>query len=79
MIFGLASPGLLFLAFGTRDEFPLRVEGCRNQHSDILETVEQSQPHSSNQSQVRAKMSLNDLEFAYAPVRDQVRDLREYL
>jgi hypothetical protein len=25
------------------------------------------------------RMSLNDLEFAYAPVRDQVRDLREYL
>jgi hypothetical protein len=24
-------------------------------------------------------MSVNDLEFAYAPVRDQVRDLREYL
>jgi hypothetical protein len=24
-------------------------------------------------------MSINDLEFAYAPVRDQVRDLREYL
>ncbi|MGA2249718.1 peptide chain release factor 2 [Terracidiphilus sp.] len=24
-------------------------------------------------------MTLNDLEFAYAPVRDQVRDLREYL
>ena len=24
-------------------------------------------------------MSLNDLEFAYSPVRDQVRDLREYL
>jgi len=24
-------------------------------------------------------MSLNDLEFAYAPVRTQVRDLREYL
>ncbi len=22
---------------------------------------------------------LNDLEFAYAPVRDKVRDLREYL
>jgi hypothetical protein len=34
----------------------------------------------SNPSQVkRAKMSLNDLEFAYAPVRNQVRDLREYL
>ena len=28
---------------------------------------------------LRAKMSVNDLEFAYAPVRDQVRDLREYL
>jgi hypothetical protein len=28
----------------------------------------------------RANMaSFNDLEFAYAPVRDQVRDLREYL
>ena len=24
-------------------------------------------------------MTLNDLEFAYSPVRDQVRDLREYL
>ncbi|MDE3200602.1 MAG: peptide chain release factor 2 [Acidobacteriota bacterium] len=24
-------------------------------------------------------MSINDLEFAYAPIRDQVRDLREYL
>jgi hypothetical protein len=24
-------------------------------------------------------MALSDLEFAYAPVRDQVRDLREYL
>ena len=31
-------------------------------------------------SQVTSKaMSLNDLEFACAPVRDQVRDLREYL
>jgi len=27
----------------------------------------------------KSKMSLNDLEFAYAPVRNQVRDLREYL
>ncbi len=35
----------------------------------------------SYQSQVlkSKRMSLNDLEFAYAPVRDQVRDLREYL
>jgi len=24
-------------------------------------------------------MALNDLEFVYAPVRNQVRDLREYL
>jgi hypothetical protein len=32
--------------------------------------------------QVKGKsktMSINDLEFAYAPARDQVRDLREYL
>jgi hypothetical protein len=37
--------------------------------------VSQSKP-----SQVKSQaMSLNDLEFAYAPVRDQVRDLREYL
>jgi hypothetical protein len=28
---------------------------------------------------LKSKMSLNDLEFAYAPVRNQVRDLREYL
>jgi hypothetical protein len=42
--------------------------------------VKITQIHSPNQSQVkRAKMTLNDLEFAYAPVRDQVRDLREYL
>jgi hypothetical protein len=30
-------------------------------------------------SQVRHSSMLNDLEFAYAPVRDRVRDLREYL
>jgi hypothetical protein len=35
-----------------------------------------SNPKSGHTSQA---MSLNDLEFAYAPVRDQVRDLREYL
>jgi hypothetical protein len=28
---------------------------------------------------IEHKMTLNDLEFAYAPLRDQVRDLREYL
>lgn len=35
-----------------------------------------------NSDKVRSKraiMALNDLEFAYAPLRDQVRDLREYL
>jgi hypothetical protein len=35
--------------------------------------------HRPAQSQVIRAMSLNDLEFAYAPVRNQVRDLREYL
>jgi hypothetical protein len=29
--------------------------------------------------QVSEMSSLNDLEFAFAPVRDTVRDLREYL
>lgn len=29
--------------------------------------------------QVPANTMLSDLEFAYAPVRDKVRDLREYL
>ena len=38
----------------------------------MLFTVQKSQGKSQ-------AMSLNDLEFAYAPVRDQVRDLREYL
>jgi hypothetical protein len=35
----------------------------------------------STQSQVLKEqtVSISDLEFAYAPVRDQVRDLREYL
>ncbi|SPE27621.1 exported hypothetical protein [Candidatus Sulfotelmatomonas gaucii] len=28
---------------------------------------------------LKSSMTLNDLEFAYAPVRNQVRDLREYL
>jgi len=27
----------------------------------------------------KSKVALTDLEYAYAPVRDQVRDLREYL
>jgi hypothetical protein len=33
-------------------------------------------------NQVRSEeqsMAITDLEYAYAPVRDQVRDLREYL
>jgi hypothetical protein len=48
--------------------------------NDILKQVTRTQLHTSIQSQViRANMSITDLEFAYAPVRDQVRDLREYL
>ena len=35
-------------------------------------------PPSLTKSQVPS-IVLNDLEFAYSPVRDQVRDLREYL
>jgi hypothetical protein len=40
------------------------------------DAASQFNPKSGLKSQA---MSLNDLEFAYAPVRDQVRDLREYL
>jgi hypothetical protein len=35
--------------------------------------------HINKKSGLEPSMSINDLEFAYAPVRDQVRDLREYL
>jgi len=35
--------------------------------------------HFNPKSGLRRIVSINDLEFAYAPVRDQVRDLREYL
>jgi hypothetical protein len=46
-------------------------------YSEISQdAVSHFSPKSGLQSQA---MSLNDLEFAYAPVRDQVRDLREYL
>ena len=42
--------------------------------------VKITQLHTSNpKSGLEPSMSINDLEFAYAPVRDQVRDLREYL
>jgi hypothetical protein len=40
---------------------------CPDQSSDKVRSKEQTMA------------SLQDLEFAYAPVRDQVRDLREYL
>ena len=58
-----------------------RLLTARIEHNDILSSVERTQLHSPIQSQViRTNMSsLNDLEFAYAPVRNQVRDLREYL
>ena len=36
-------------------------------------------PPTHHKSGQKSKVALNDLEYAYAPVRDQVRDLREYL
>jgi len=35
--------------------------------------------HLTTKSGHQSKVALSDLEYAYAPVRDQVRDLREYL
>jgi hypothetical protein len=51
------------------------------QRNVILEQAIESYRIVQNKSGQRKEqtMSLNDLEFAYAPVRDQVRDLREYL
>ncbi len=63
----------------------VRVAVCHTWDGDCCRSIARKSTsrhriQSSNQSQViRANMSLNDLEFAYAPVRDQVRDLREYL
>jgi hypothetical protein len=50
----------------------------------LIESIERSavlitKPGLKGQVKEKSKMSLNDLEFAYAPVRNQVRDLREYL
>ncbi len=42
----------------------------------IGKSASQPNPKAGHQSK---RMSLNDLEFAYTPVRNQVRDLREYL
>jgi len=41
-----------------------------------------TRPAGNTRAQIKVRswqMALQDLEFAYAPVRDQVRDLREYL
>ncbi len=57
-----------------------RFEVLRIGHDDIL--VLSIERRFTVQPKVRSneqKMSLNDLEFAYSPVRNQVRDLREYL
>lgn len=69
---------------GLRDESTASYAGGyrtrHNQHNDILKSVENTQIHGANpKTGLKSIMSLNDLEFAYAPVRNQVRDLREYL
>jgi hypothetical protein len=50
-----------------------------NRYSDILKPVRNSSLTVQIKVRPQEPMSLNDLEFAYAPVRNQVRDLREYL
>ena len=59
---------------------PAPSEGLPECAGDILK-IRQRGTQSRCPIQVRSHepMSLNDLEFAYAPVRNQVRDLREYL
>ena len=61
--------------------FRILVLVCRWQSltDDILELNRKERFEPDSKSGYRAMSSLNDLEFAYAPVRDQVRDLREYL
>jgi hypothetical protein len=67
--------GPLFLRLPPRAvEPPQRVQWYSKNSRE--NATSQSNPKSGHTSQA---MSLNDLEFAYAPVRDQVRDLREYL
>ena len=51
-----------------------------NQDGDILALSIERRDTVQSKARSTSKMSsLNDLEFAYAPVRNQVRDLREYL
>jgi hypothetical protein len=51
-----------------------------DQRDDILKPVKTKSLVIQIKSGLKSQaMSINDLEFAYAPVRDQVRDLREYL
>ena len=71
---------------GMNLHFPMKAiavepTGVMNLSGDILDQVNRKQSRNSNQvrSEEQNMSSLNDLEFAYAPVRDQTRDLREYL
>lgn len=52
-------------------------EGSRGWYS--IHSEDGVTSHLNTKSGLKSMSSLNDLEFAYAPVRDQVRDLREYL
>jgi hypothetical protein len=45
----------------------------------LLRMKAHSESHNLFQVRSGTNLMLNDLEFAYAPVRDRVRDLREYL
>lgn len=55
-----------------REERPL------GRHGDILlQTIERGLTIEPKVRSNEQSVSLNDLEFAYAPVRDQVRDLRD--
>jgi hypothetical protein len=65
------------------NSFMFRAKECQACHihpNDMLKSSEENAAsHIKTKSGPSENMSLNDLEFAYAPVRDQVRDLREYL
>ena len=50
-----------------------------DQRDDILKQSRETASYFKKSGLKSQAMSFNDLEFAYAPVRDQVRDLREYL
>jgi hypothetical protein len=58
----------------------VEANGLVNRSGGILDQASKKAASNFNPKPGQRKaMSINDLEFAYAPVRDQVRDLREYL